>query len=413
VTRRTLIPGKQNRPYLIRRITIGLGMVSVLICSILGSGVLTLQEGVQYAGISSTPTQTTQPPGGATVPTYPPLSGQTPADTTTPTGTATQAAVATSQPGEEPHRTPTPIRVSSTTATVPATITPLPTATTARCRPPAFWQVYVVRAGDTITQLAWRHGTTIAAIMQANCLYTATVFAGQRLYLPPHQVLPIPVPTRCVPRPPADWVRYIVQQGDTLYSLAIRYRTTLAQIQSVNCLDDYRLFAGQRIYLPPLPPTATPVWTLAPTSTPTAPWTPTSTVEPTATATWPVTPTATVEPTPTQTPVTATPVQTLTLTPGPTPTWTATPTASSTVAPSLTPSATTTTAPTETAGAPTPTPTDTPAPTVAPTDTPVPTVAPTTPPVPPTATTAATATTHPTATYTPNPSPTPTSGNVP
>jgi hypothetical protein len=67
VTRRTLIPGKKNRPYLIRRITIGLGMVSVLICSILGSGILTLQEGVQYAGVSSTPIQTIQTPGGATV----------------------------------------------------------------------------------------------------------------------------------------------------------------------------------------------------------------------------------------------------------------------------------------------------------------------------------------------------------
>ena len=40
---------------------------------------------------------------------------------------------------------------------------------------------YTVRRGDTLTSIASRHGTTVAAIMQANSLRSSLIYVGQRL----------------------------------------------------------------------------------------------------------------------------------------------------------------------------------------------------------------------------------------
>jgi LysM repeat protein len=44
-------------------------------------------------------------------------------------------------------------------------------------------QTYTVRRGDTLFGIATRHGTTVAAIMQANSLRSSVIYVGQRLVL--------------------------------------------------------------------------------------------------------------------------------------------------------------------------------------------------------------------------------------
>jgi LysM repeat protein len=71
--------------------------------------------------------------------------------------------------------------------------TPVPTATsagppppTATCAsPPAGWVTYYVRRGDTLYSLAKRHGTTLDAVVSANCLRSTNIYVGQPLLLPP------------------------------------------------------------------------------------------------------------------------------------------------------------------------------------------------------------------------------------
>jgi len=201
-----------------------------------------------------------------------------------------------------------------------------------------------VQHGDTLVALAWRTGTTVSAIMQANCLSSQTIYAGQRLYLPPVTILPTPTPFPCL-GPPPSWQIYVVQRGDTLYSLARRFGTTITAIIQANCLRSYTIYVGQQLYLPPLPPTFTPTATGTPTDTPTP--TPSLTITPTATETETPTPAITetatpgtvVPPTDTPTPTatetatpgtvvpptdTPTPTATETATAVPTATWTAT-----------------------------------------------------------------------------------------
>jgi LysM repeat protein len=83
-------------------------------------------------------------------------------------------------------------------------------------------------------------------------------------------VTPSSTPTeqRCVISPPQDWIRYVIQSGDTLFDLAVKSDTTMERIQRVNCIDDPALIrVGQTIYLPALIQ-PTPTQTSTPTSTP-------------------------------------------------------------------------------------------------------------------------------------------------
>jgi LysM repeat protein len=284
VDNRVTVLGREITAQTLRKVVIWFGVIGVLLCSIVGSGVLSLQEGARPLGTRQPPASTRQV---AIVPAHTP----TPVGvaTTTPTFVATWTPSPTvtgaSTPAAMPTAAATSPVVATSTAAAPATATPTnapisaPTVVllppTPVCLIPAGWQSYSVRPGDTLTGLAWRTGATVAAIMQANCLRSTTIYAGQRLYLPAPPALPTPPPTRCVPNPPLGWVAYVVQAGDTLFGLAIRHGTSLAYIQQVNCLPGTVLFAGQHLYLPYIPPTATMQIPATPTLVPT--WTATTT----------------------------------------------------------------------------------------------------------------------------------------
>jgi LCP family protein required for cell wall assembly len=85
-------------------------------------------------------------------------------------------------------------------------------------------------------------------------------------------------PPACVP--PDDWGIHIVQQGNTLYSLARRYATDVNTLMQVNCLNTQTIFVGQRLYVPG--PLATPT---LPAPLATHPLAPSSTPQPAASST--------------------------------------------------------------------------------------------------------------------------------
>ena len=59
---------------------------------------------------------------------------------------------------------------------------------------------------------------------------------------------PAITPPACVP--PSDWGIYLVEQGNTLFSLARRYGTDVETLMHVNCLNANTIFVGQRLYVP-------------------------------------------------------------------------------------------------------------------------------------------------------------------
>jgi LysM repeat protein len=168
----------------------------------------------------------------------------------TPTGpTATPTATQTA--------TPTATSTTPTPTGTPPTATPTPTPTPTL--QPGQTVIYVVRSGDTLYSIARRFGTTVQAIAQINNISNPSrIFAGQQLLIPRGpNVTPVP------PTPPPSSTTYVVQRGDTLWSIARRYGTTVQAIALLNNIPNPSLiYAGQRLAIPgggTTPPPATKV----------------------------------------------------------------------------------------------------------------------------------------------------------
>ena len=82
--------------------------------------------------------------------------------------------------------------------------------------------------------------------MQVNGIYNPHyIQVGQRLIIPrPGTVTPVPV----TPAPQPNPTIYIVRRGDTLYSLARHFGTTVQAIaQWNNIVNPSRIYVGQRL----------------------------------------------------------------------------------------------------------------------------------------------------------------------
>ena len=55
-------------------------------------------------------------------------------------------------------------------------------------------------------------------------------------------------------QPPAGWGQIIIQPGETLDSIAARYRVSKDELRSANCLLSDNLVAGSILYVPPVAP---------------------------------------------------------------------------------------------------------------------------------------------------------------
>jgi LysM repeat protein len=114
---------------------------------------------------------------------------------------------------------------------------------------------YWVQAGDTLSGIAWQYGITVNALMQANSLYSDFIYEGQRLCMPAGGVAgPPPGPGQGPvrgPAPVASVTYYIVRAGDTLSGIAWRFGVSQASIIRANYLaDPYLLYVGQRLAIP-------------------------------------------------------------------------------------------------------------------------------------------------------------------
>jgi len=103
-------------------------------------------------------------------------------------------------------------------------------------------QTYTVQRGDTLSAIAYRHSTTVAAIMRANGLQSSIIYVGQRLAIPGAAGSSGGAAT-------GDQA-YTVQRGDTLSAIATRYGTTVAAIMQANGLYSSIIYVGQRLAIP-------------------------------------------------------------------------------------------------------------------------------------------------------------------
>ncbi|MSP13418.1 MAG: LysM peptidoglycan-binding domain-containing protein [Chloroflexi bacterium] len=109
---------------------------------------------------------------------------------------------------------------------------------------------YTVQVGDTLISIASRHNTTVEALKAANAMTSDTVQVGQKLNLPLDAAGP-PQPTAGASQGGSSGQTYVVQPGDTLLGIAVRYKTTTEALVAANNLqNENSIFVGQKLKIP-------------------------------------------------------------------------------------------------------------------------------------------------------------------
>ncbi|ANU10225.1 polysaccharide deacetylase [Planococcus antarcticus DSM 14505] len=100
---------------------------------------------------------------------------------------------------------------------------------------------YTVKAGDTLYSIAKKYNVTVAALAKANNIINYNLIQVG-------QVLTIPNQTTA---PPVTSVKYTVKAGDTLYSIARTYNTTVSIIAAANKITNVNAISvGQVLVIP-------------------------------------------------------------------------------------------------------------------------------------------------------------------
>lgn len=117
--------------------------------------------------------------------------------------------------------------------------------------PPTAGSAYVVQPGDTLRIIANRFGTTIDAIVAANGIVNINViYPGQVLVIPGRGSTLAPS-NPITPTNPGGARVYVVQPGDNLFRIALRYGTTVNALAAANGITDVtRIYVGQTLIIP-------------------------------------------------------------------------------------------------------------------------------------------------------------------
>ena len=93
---------------------------------------------------------------------------------------------------------------------------------------------YTVVAGDTLYGIARKYNSTVANILKFNSIPNPnSIYPGQIIV---------------VPLSPPEAIIYVVQPGDTLYSIAKKYGTYVNNLVTFNCLTPpYIIYPGQQL----------------------------------------------------------------------------------------------------------------------------------------------------------------------
>lgn len=94
---------------------------------------------------------------------------------------------------------------------------------------------YTVKAGDSLYSIAQRYGTTVDELKSLNNLTSNTLSIGQVLRIP-------------TTSPSVNY--YTVQRGDSLYSIAKKFNTTVDKLKAANNMSGNLISIGQELIIP-------------------------------------------------------------------------------------------------------------------------------------------------------------------
>ena len=99
-------------------------------------------------------------------------------------------------------------------------------------------EYYTVKKGDTLYSIATKNGLTVQELKELNNLTSNNLTIGQSLLIKKN------------PKENTNVTTYTVKAGDTLYSIARKYDTTVNKLTTLNNLSSSNLSIGQIIKIP-------------------------------------------------------------------------------------------------------------------------------------------------------------------
>lgn len=99
-------------------------------------------------------------------------------------------------------------------------------------------EYYTVKAGDSLWGIAKKYGITVDYLKAINNLTSNLLSIGQKLKIPGNE------------SNSDGYTTYTIKSGDTLYSIANKYNTTVSEIMDYNNLKTNLLSIGQQIKIP-------------------------------------------------------------------------------------------------------------------------------------------------------------------
>ena len=101
---------------------------------------------------------------------------------------------------------------------------------------------HIVKKGESLYSIAKEYGVTVAALKEANNLTSDTLQIGEILKIPEETMIPE------TPSKPSNL--YTAVKGDSLYSIAQKFNTTVDAIKNANNLTSNVLQIGQTLIIP-------------------------------------------------------------------------------------------------------------------------------------------------------------------
>ena len=98
--------------------------------------------------------------------------------------------------------------------------------------------MYTVKAGDTLWSIAKRYNTTVEELMKLNNLNNDLLSIGKVLIIPTTKSMS------------TNTNMYTVKAGDTLWNIAKRYNTTVEELMNLNNLNNDLIMIGRELILP-------------------------------------------------------------------------------------------------------------------------------------------------------------------
>lgn len=111
---------------------------------------------------------------------------------------------------------------------------------------------YTVQKGDSLWSIAKKFGISVDELKEANNLSGNLLNIGQNLFIPEKEE----------DIPSGEDIYYIVKKGDSLYSIASKYNTTVDELKKLNNLTSNNLSIDQKLLIKKVIPTTGQTYTV-------------------------------------------------------------------------------------------------------------------------------------------------------